>query len=121
MRSETALYSVSPPRLIPSAVRNEPLIHQLPRSHDVSFGTGEQSVFQLHKNLDRGDGLIRGLWEPSTDCIIDVRFTGYRRLSYLSKDPAKVLEQQEKKRRNILSLVLSNVVISLHSSFPPMA
>jgi hypothetical protein len=87
--------------LIPSAVRNEPLIHT--SCPAVTMSVLEQAnspvTRNLHKNLDRGDGLIRGLWEPSTDCIIDVRFTDTDASSYLSKDPAKVLEQHEKEKK----------------------
>jgi hypothetical protein len=52
----------------------------------------------LHKNKGelRGDLLIRGLWVRGTDCIIDVRVTNTDAKSNLSKDPAKVLESQEK-------------------------
>jgi hypothetical protein len=78
----------------------------------------------LHKNRDelRGDLLIRGFWGRGTDCIIDVRVTDTDAKSNLNKDPAKVLEAHEKeKKRKYLSLVLSNVVISLRSWSPPMA
>ena len=48
---------------------------------------------------DRGDLLIRGLWAIGTDCIIDVRVTDTDAKSYRSKDPAKVLEAQEREKK----------------------
>jgi hypothetical protein len=52
----------------------------------------------------RGDLLIRGLWARGTDCIIDVRVTDTDAKSNLSKDPAKVLESQEKEKKKRKSL-----------------
>ena len=91
--------------IIPSAIRNEPLIHSscpadkmpdlVPKNPTVSRN--------LHKNRGeiRGDLCIRGLWNKGTDCIIDVRVTDTDAKSNLSKDPAKVLEthEREKKRK----------------------
>jgi hypothetical protein len=87
--------------LIPSAVRNEPLIHtSLPA---VTMSDLEQAnspvTRNLYKNRDRGDALIRGFWESGTDCIIDVRVTDTDAQSYLSKDPAKVLGAHEKEKK----------------------
>lgn len=56
----------------------------------------------LNKNRndgDRGDVLVRGLWERGTDCIIDVRLTDVDAKSYRSRDPYKVLEQHEREKK----------------------
>jgi hypothetical protein len=57
---------------------------------------------------------------PAQTASLMAVLNGYRRLSYLSKDPAKVLNNEKEKEEISLSYVLSNVVIS-HPSFPPMA
>jgi hypothetical protein len=55
----------------------------------------------LHKNQgdERGDVLVRGFWKNGTDCIIDIRCTDIDAKSVLSKDPAKVLENQEREKK----------------------
>ena len=50
-------------------------------------------------NADRGDVLVRGLWERGTDCIIDVRVTDVDAKSYRSRAPHKVLESQEREKK----------------------
>jgi hypothetical protein len=88
---------------IPSVVRDEPLIHtSRPAVQMSDLDQPDPSVSCiLHKGDDRGDVLIRGLWESGTDCIIDVRVTDLDAKSNISKDPAKVLAAhgKEKKRK----------------------
>jgi len=50
-------------------------------------------------NSDRGDLLVRGLWEKSTDTIIDVLVTNLDSKSYKNLPPKKALEQQEKEKK----------------------
>ena len=50
-------------------------------------------------NTDRGDLLIRGFWEGSTDTIIDVRVTNLDSKSYKNLPPKKALERQEKEKK----------------------
>jgi hypothetical protein len=88
---------------IPSAVRDEPLIHtsrpavQMPELDQSNHAPSRI----IHQGDDRGDVLIRGLWETGTDCIIDVRVTDLDAKSSISRDPAKVLvaHGKEKKRK----------------------
>jgi hypothetical protein len=88
---------------IPSAIRNEPLIHlSCPAVKMPALVPNPPAVTRnLHKNQGelRGDLLIRGLWAHGTDCIIDVRVTDTDAKSNLSKAPAKVLESQEKEKK----------------------
>ena len=49
---------------------------------------------------ERGDLLVRGLWNKSTDCIIDVRLTDTDQPTYLTKSPSEVLELHEKEKKN---------------------
>jgi hypothetical protein len=91
--------------LSPSAVRDEPTIH----NSRTAKGTKDQEdkdhpVKRLFRNSikeDRGDILIRGLWSRGTDCIIDVRMTDVDAKSNRSKTPIKVLaaHEREKKRK----------------------
>jgi len=50
-------------------------------------------------NADRGDLLIRGFWEGSTDTIIDVRVTNLDSKSYKNLPSKKALERQEKEKK----------------------
>ena len=56
----------------------------------------------LEQRNGRWDVLIRGLWENSTDCIIDVRLTDTDAASNRAKEPEMVLEQQEWEKRKYL-------------------
>jgi hypothetical protein len=47
------------------------------------------------ENEDRGDVLIRGLWERVTDCILDVSVVDTYAPTYQMKDTSKVLETAE--------------------------
>ena len=50
-------------------------------------------------NADRGDLLVRGFWEKSTDTIIDVSVTNLDSKSYKNLSPKKALERQEKEKK----------------------
>jgi hypothetical protein len=95
--------------IIPSAIRNEPLIHtSCPAVKMPDLVPAHPAVTRnLHKNREetRGDLCIRGFWTRGTDCIIDVRVTDTDAKSNLSRDPAKVLEthEKEKKRKYLAS------------------
>jgi hypothetical protein len=77
----------------PSAIRDEPKIHQ-------GRGTeqGEKDK-PMDDNENKGDVLIRGLWEKGTDCIIDVRVTDTDAPSYIKTSPAKALETAERAKK----------------------
>ncbi len=89
--------------LFPSAVCNEPRIHiSRPVEKKTDLETPSHPVSRnLRKSLseERGDVLIRGLWARGTDCIIDVHVTDTDAKSNLSRDPAKVLEAQEREKK----------------------
>jgi len=64
-------------------------------------------------NADRGDLLIRGFWEGSTDTIIDVCVTNLDSKSYKNLPPKKALERQEKeKKKKYCKPCETNVTIS---------
>ena len=74
------LASLSALALKPSSVRAEPLINPTGRRTAKTQQTDEEKTAKpssdpVELNRDQGDLLIRGLWKPSTDCIIDVRCT----------------------------------------------
>ena len=47
----------------------------------------------------RGDLLVRGLWERSKYCVIDVKITDVNQPSYIKRCPKKVLESAEKSKK----------------------
>ena len=58
---------------------------------------------------EKGDLLIRGLWDRATDLIVDVRISNTDAKSYRSRTPAKVLESQEReKKKKYLEACLEN-------------
>jgi hypothetical protein len=89
--------------IIPSAIRNEPLIHlSCPAVKMPELLPATPAVtrnFHKKRGEIRGDLCIRGLWTRGTDCIIDDRVTDTDAKSYLSRDPAKVLEAREKEKQ----------------------
>ena len=76
--------------LSPSNVRDEPLINI---SHCEHRGEGKV----LHEN--RGDLMIRGLWERGLESIVDVQVTNLESPSYRNRKPDKVIEGLEKRKK----------------------
>lgn len=76
--------------LSPSAVHDEPLIH-----YSQNSLPGDEVV--LHEN--RGDLLIRGLWERGKEAIIDVQATNLESPSHRDRDPKKTLATLEKRKK----------------------
>ena len=74
-----------------SAVQAEPLIHP-------GSSTTPSLIPAPVETDDRGDVLIRGMWVNRQDAIINVRITDTDQPSAKMRDPAKVLQSQEKKR-----------------------
>ncbi len=87
-----------------SAIRSEPKIHLCCDNEEKKANQSENEP-AVKKNLckqngeERGDLLIRNLWNNGTDCIIDVRCTDTDAKSYKAKDPMEVLALQERERR----------------------
>jgi len=79
-------WKFSPPR-----IRCEPMINPAPmrangtKTHMLS-ASSSYGCF-----ADRGDRLVRGFWEKSTDTIIDVRVTNLDSKSYENCPPKKAL------------------------------
>ena len=86
----------------PNAVRDEPKIYPSHTASAAPASTANSAPVQLlhnHDDEERGDLLIRGLWEKGTDCIIDVRITDTDAKSYISRDPLAILAQHEKAKK----------------------
>ena len=77
-----------------SAVRDEPsiLCHGTKKSKTQDEDAPEA-------NNDRGDLIIRGFWQSSTYCVVDVRVTDTDAKSYQDKEPSKILAAQEKAKK----------------------
>jgi hypothetical protein len=100
MRSET-LADLASKAIVPSAVRNEPLLRQLPAVKTSELDQDQPAVSRnLHKNRGetRGDVSIRGLWTRGTDCIIDVRVTDTDAKSNLQR-PRQGLGSSRKEKK----------------------
>jgi hypothetical protein len=63
--------------------------------------TSQQKTEQTATGEDeRGDPLVRGFWARGTDCmLLDLRVTDTDAESHCKRDPAKVLDTQEKKKK----------------------
>ncbi len=85
--------------IIPSAVRDEPLIHPCRLADDNITAIFPEENLVIDNNGDRGDVLIRGLWSNGTDCILDVRVTDTNAATYARKDPKEVLAKQEREKK----------------------
>jgi len=71
----------------PSRIRCEPMINPAPmRANGTKTHVPSASSSSSFLNADRGDLLIRGFWEGSTDTIIDVRLTNADRKPRLHKE-----------------------------------
>jgi hypothetical protein len=76
-----------------------------------------QSINAYLASFQCGELLIRGFWAQGTDCILYVRVTDTDAKPYSKRDPAKVLESQEKeKKRKCLEACLER-----HRHFTPFA
>ncbi|CAB9509589.1 expressed unknown protein [Seminavis robusta] len=92
---------------IPSALHNEPRIH-LSCAAAVDGSPSSDSPVVLTPSEERGDLLIRGLWQRGTDGIIDVRVINLDAASHCRKDPDKVLCNGERdKKSKYLDVCLS--------------
>jgi hypothetical protein len=91
--------------LYTSAVRVEPLIQMdsaaagADKAKQPTTSDNNPPRKLAAKDGDRGDILIRGLFERGKETIIDVRVTDTDAASYRNKDPDKVLATQEKEKK----------------------
>ena len=94
--------------LTPSAVRVEPLMHtdSTPDEGTKTNGKSKPEAKTNHhcnhsaNDGQRGDVLVRGLFQRGTECIIDVRVTDLDSISQRSTDPDKVLRKHEKQKKS---------------------
>ena len=89
----------------PSAVRNKPKISigRAPKEKtpELQEAPTVKKLLSDHPSDERGDVLIRGLWEQGTDYIIDVCLTDVDAKSCRSKTPEKVLAAQDWEKKGI--------------------
>jgi hypothetical protein len=98
------LADLSMKALTPSAERDEPRIHPHSRKLEKPEPTNQENPVQYCKaksnDEDRGDILVRGLWQRGTDCIIDVRVTDINSKSQCHLTPAKALLKHEREKKS---------------------
>ena len=90
----------------PSSVSREPMIFPPPStpttpqpSADSNPGAPPPPPVVSQRPQDRGDLLLRGVYSPSTDCIIDVTIVDLNAKSYNTKLPEKVLRAKESEKK----------------------
>ncbi len=83
-----------------SRIRLEPMTNLAPmRANGTKTRLSSASSSSDFQNADRGDLLVRGFWEKSTDTIIDVRVTNLDSKSYKNLLPKRALGRQEKDKK----------------------
>ncbi len=99
----------------PSRIRCEPMINPaLMHANGTKTHVPSASSSSDFLNADRGDLLVRGFWEKSTNTIIDVRVTNLDSKSYKNLPPRrpwndgrKRLQPFENQRRHFILFVVS--------------
>jgi hypothetical protein len=90
--------------LTSSDVRDEPHIHPHSRKLEKPEPTTQEHQVQYceakSNDEDRGDILVRGLWQRGTDCITDVRVTDINSKSQRHLTPAKALLKHEREKKS---------------------
>ena len=92
----------------PSHVRDDPLIYsgravkRMKASSDGSSGTTDQAgVLSLEVTEQKGDLLIRELWQNGTDSVHAMRVVNTDAKSHIAKAPEKCLHETEKGKKQI--------------------
>ena len=92
----------------PSHVRNDPLIYsgravkRTKAAPDRSGGTSTQSEVQPSEVREqKGDLLIRDLWQQGTDSVHDMRVVNTDALTHRKKDPEKCLHEAERGKKKM--------------------
>ena len=87
-------YVYREPRTIPSGEQRQD------RNSNAAGANATSPQTQRREDRTRGDVSVYGFWSPGTDCMFDVRVTDTSAKSYRKKDPRKVLETQEKEKKD---------------------
>ena len=88
--------------LTPSAVWDKPSIKPSPTVRNISTtsNSNNNSEEVVDQHQKRGDLLVRGQWERSKHCVIDVKITDVNQPSYINRFPKKVLETAENSKKS---------------------
>ena len=106
-------------------VGREPLIHSCVhrRGRNAADASAPDSSTPTTDSLhppatteERGDASCHGFWERGRDTIFDMRITDTDARSYRKKEPTKVLEQQEKEKKD----KYLRTCLELRKDFTPM-
>ena len=87
-------YVYREPRIIPSGEQRQV------RNANAAGSNSTSPQTQRREDRTRGDVSVYGFWTPGTECVFDVRVTDPSAKSYRKKDPRKVLETQEKEKKD---------------------
>jgi hypothetical protein len=84
-------------------VRDEPSMHPVAQQQKVKASSAVETISEKQAIVnedDQGDILLQhGFWKGGVACITDVRATDADAKTSHKRDPAKVLESQEKERK----------------------
>jgi hypothetical protein len=118
----THLRSKSLPRACKTNFTNTTVIRVLtpvPKQHptqtDMPNSTNNQPVDDPSKDGDRGDILIRGMWNSQHETIVDIRVTDTDANAYKHQNPYDVLRKLEKEKKKKYLKACSDQ----HRSFVP--
>ena len=64
-----------------------------------------QTGIQCEINSDRGNLLIRGLWDRTANCIIYVRICDVNQASYLTRKPVSIVKSTENEKKKVFSAI----------------
>ena len=67
---------------------------------DVNKIVEPQTGIECEFEADRGDLLIKGFWDRSTDCIIDVRIYDANQPSHSTRKPVSIRKYAENEKKN---------------------
>ena len=93
----------------PSHVRDDPLIYSgramsrtkpMPAESDITNTTGETTAAP-EVTEQKGDLLIRDLWQQGTDSVHDMRVVNTDALAYVCQSPEKCLQEDKRGKKNM--------------------
>ena len=85
---------------MPSNACDENIINPCHDIENVKILHDPSSDIELELSRERGDILIRGFWDRSTDCIVDATMRDVNQSSYSQRKPSSMLKSAESEKKN---------------------